>query len=633
MLRFFAAVGHFDVRWKIYWLVTANAVGGLDQAQWRRVIGTASPADMDALRQYETGYRAFLVNGPDDLVAPWDRLQALKNGWWTGDAAKIRFAVNSLSTAQRATLRGDAALLRAIITRAGTAAETFRVITYLNLPLKDAVSWLDQARKLAELTPQNWSQLLAEAPKAEFDALVADVPLWTIAQRHCPPAVLQVVRQNTADPNAVTTQLADPVSLGLLFTSLGAAGLLALATQPGTDVAVNYGHLKTANKHLDVLNGLERGMRQGERTSANLKKWFDPATGETVVSTLELMATVRFNMSVGGTGGPGQNAPGGVHAGATLTPWTAEGLRKAWQIMERVPPAMVESNPAFLHLLRNSANNGGYYAGTDTSAGWDNSAVVGLQGPTGAVMSSKSIYGGTMPQFNQTLRHEIGHAVDNQLTIMAAVQSEPWAGAWQNHGNATAWVDAMIAAGGGLNGHGYPATDVADYRAAMIRAATNATTFLTELNNIRAAKTPAQAPVASAPTTGPVTVLNATNTWHFGSTFWSANTWKPQNGRNFVRGYGDQNHWWSFADAKLAQKATDYQFRAPKEWFADAYAVYYAEQEANPDVPVGGLLRSKDQAAADFMSAQIDRGYSPQLMVGGGTRAAPGTPGGVGGTP
>jgi hypothetical protein len=370
-------------------------------------------------------------------------------------------------------------------------------------------------------------------------------------------------------------------------------------------------------------------MRQGERTSANLKKWFDPATGENTPSTLELMATVRFNMAVGGTGGVGQT----VHAGATLAPWTPEGLRKAWQIMETVPPAMVESNPAFLHLLRNSANNGGYYAGTDTSSGWDNSAVVGLQGPSGAVMSSKSVYGGTMPQFNQTLRHEIGHAVDNQLTIMASIQSEPWAGAWQNHGNSTAWVDGIIAAGGGLNGHGYPATDVGDYRAAMIRAANNATTFLTELNAIRAAKTPAQAPVPTAPTTGPVAVLNSTSTWHHGSTFWGANAWQPQNGRNFVRGYGDQNHWWSFADAKLAQKATDYQFRAPKEWFADAYAVYYAEQEAGGDVPVGGLLRGKDADAANFISSQVDRSYSPQLMVGGGTTAAPGTPGGVGGTP
>src|SRR5690606_37380990 len=154
-----------------YWLVVAGVIDELDQNQWRRVIGIASPADMDALRNYETGYRAFLTNGPDDLVPPWDRLQALKRGWWTGTPAKIRFALNSLSTAQRATVRGDEALLRAILTRAGNGAETFRAVTYLDLPLKDAVRWLNEARKIAELTPQSWSQLLAEAPKAEFDAL------------------------------------------------------------------------------------------------------------------------------------------------------------------------------------------------------------------------------------------------------------------------------------------------------------------------------------------------------------------------------------------------------------------------------------------------------------------------------
>ncbi|MDQ3364780.1 MAG: DUF4157 domain-containing protein [Myxococcota bacterium] len=639
MVRFFSAAVHFNVRWKIYWLITSGAIDGLDQAQWRRVIGTASPADMDELRAYEAGYRAFVVNGPADLVPPWDRLQALKRGWWTGDAAAIRFAVNQLSAAQRATVRDDHTLTRAIVTRAGTGAETFRVVTYLNLPLKWAVHWLDQAGKLAELTPQHWSQLLGEAPKAEFDELVGWADMWTLAQRHCPPAVLQVVRQNTADPTTITTQLQDPVALGLLWTSLGAAGLLGLVTQAGTDVAVNYNHLKAAsNKHLDVINGLERGMRQGERTSANLKKWFDPATGESVISTLELMASVRFGTTVGGTGGPGQSAAGGVHASKPISPWTAEGLRKAWQIMERMPPGQIESNPALLHLLRQSGSNGGYYAGRDTSAGWDNSAVIGLAGPTGAVMSGDAVYGGTMPKFNETLRHELGHAVDNQLTIMAAVQGEAWAGAWQNHGTPTAWVDAMIAAGGGLNAHGYPASDIGDYRAAMIRAATNGTLFLTELNAIRAAKSPAQPPVAAAPTTGPVSVLNNLATWHHSSAFWSANAWQPQNERNFVRGYGDANHWWSFANAKLAQKATNYQFRAPKEWFADAYAVYYAEQEAGPDVPVGGLLRSKDPDAANFMATQIDRSHSPQIMAGAATpgagpRPAPGTAGGVGGAP
>lgn len=636
MMQLFAAVPYFEVRWKIYWLVISGAINGLNQTQWRAVIGTATPQDMDALRQYPTGYRAFTINAPDDVVPPWDRLQALKSGWWAGDPARVRFAVNSLSTAQRTTVRGDDALTRAIVTHAGTPTEVFRVITYLAFPLKWAVNWLNQASALPALTPQQWSQMLAEAPKAEFDELVGWPEMWALVQRLCPPGLLQVVRQNTTDPNAITTQLTDPVALGLLWTSLGPAGLLALVTQPGTDVAVNYNHLKTAsNKHLDVLNGLERGMRQGERTSANLKKWFDPATGENTVTTLELMATVRFNLTVGAGGGAGPvtGGPGGPHGAATLAHWTVQGLRMAWQIMERLPPAMVESNPAFLYLIMNSANNGGYYAGRDTSAGWDNSAVIGLQGPTGAVMAGDAVYGGTMPQFNQVLRHEIGHAVDNQLTIVAAIQSQPWAGAWVNHGTPANWVAGLIAAGGGLGTHGYPATDVGDYLPAMVAAATNGTLFLTELNTIRAAKTPALPPVAAAPATGPVAVLNDLRAWHYGSSFWSANVWKPQGGRNFVRAYRDQNHWWSFADAKLTQKATDYQFRAPKEWFADAYAVYYTETETGPNVPVGGLLRSKDAAAADFISAQVDRGHSPQLMVGGGTNAAPGTPGGVGGHP
>ncbi|HWN67830.1 MAG TPA: DUF4157 domain-containing protein [Haliangium sp.] len=632
MMQLFAAVPYFELRWRIYWLVISGAVDELNTNQWRRVIGTASPEEMDLLRQYPDGYRAFVRNGPDNLVAPWDRLQALKQGWWTGDPGKIRFAVNSLDTAQRATVRGDDALMRAIMTNAGDANEKFRTATYLALPVKWAVFYLNVAGVIAALTPQQWGQMLSEAPKAEFDELVGWAEMWTLTQAHCPASVLQVVRQNTQDPNTVTTQLQDPVSLGLLISSLGPAGVLALSTQAGTDVAVNYGHIKTNNKVHPILDGLERGMRQGERTSAALKQWFDATTGETDVPTLEKMMSVRFGTTVGGTGGPGTG--GGVHTAGAVQPWTAPGLRSAWTILERLPPGAAESNPAFLHFLRDGTNNGGYYAGRDTSPGWDNSVVIGLQGAPGALMSGDAIYGGTMPKFNEVVRHEMGHAVDNQLSITASIMNEQWAGAWVNHGNPTAWVDALIATGGGLTDPSYPATDVGDYRAAMIRAATNGTLFLTELNAIRAAKSPPMPAVASAPTSGPVDVLNNLSTWHHGSNFWSANAWKPQNTRNFVRGYGDSNHWWSFSNATMtAHRATDYQWRAPKEWFAEAYAVYYSEQETNPDVPVGARLRSVDQPTANFIAAQVDRGYSPQAMTGGGTRQAPGTPGGVGGGP
>src|SRR5690606_34162793 len=169
----------------------------------------------------------------------------------------------------------------------------------------------------------------------------------------------------------------------------------------------------------------------------------------------------------------------------------------------------------------------------------------------------------------------------------------------------------------------YPASDVGDYRAAMIAAATNGTLFLTELNAIRAAKSPPLPAVASAPTSGPVDVLNNRATWHHASNFWSANAWKPQNQRNFVLGYGNAYHWCSLSHATMtAHRATNYQWRAPKEWFAEAYAVYYSEQETGADVPVGARLRSVDQPTANFIAAQVDRGYSPQALAGGGTQQA-----------
>lgn len=630
-MRLFAAIPQLDLRWRMYWLMIARVHDSLTTDQWRRVIGTASPAEVDALREYQDGYRAFIKNGPDNLVAPWDRLQGLKQGWWTGDPARIRFAVNSLSPAQRTTVRADDALCRAILNGSGTPTEKFRTATYLDFPLKWAVFYLSAAGALAALTPQQWGQLLAEAPKAELDELVGWADVWALAQKHCPPSVLQVVRQNSQDPNTITAQLLDPISLGLLLSGLGPAAVLALSTQAGTDVPTNYGHIKTNGKVHPILDGLERGMRLGERTTAALKQWFAPTTGETDIPTLEKMMSIRFGTTVGGTGDPAS----GVHTAGAIQPWTAEGLRSAWTVLERLPPGAAESNPAFLHLLRDGTNNGGYYAGRDTSAGWDNSVVVGLTGVAngpGALMSADPILGGTVSKFNEVMRHEMGHAVDNQLTIMASIQNEEWAGAWKNHGNPTAWVDAMIADGGGLTGHGYPAADVGDYRAAMINAAKNGTLFLTELNLLRAAKSTPLAAVAAAPTTGPVAVLNNLATWHHGSAFWSANVWQPQAQRNFVRGYGDGNHWWSFSHSTMtAHKATNYQWRAPKEWFAECYSVYYSEQETGANVPVGSRLRSVDQPAADFISAQIDRGYSPQALTGGGTRQAPGTPGGVGG--
>ncbi|MBA3540674.1 MAG: hypothetical protein H0T79_13770, partial [Deltaproteobacteria bacterium] len=312
---------------------------------------------------------------------------------------------------------------------------------------------------------------------------------------------------------------------------------------------------------------------------------------------------------------------------ATLAPWTVDTLRQCWQVCERLPPEQVEQNPRFRHLLHNSggANGNAYF--------WGNDVVMGAQPGDnisgGTTPGDQRVYqaGGQAPgsaavpvnMFNATLRHEIGHAVDNQLGIMSAMMSQENCGGWIKYPSYDAFVDAIIGAAGGMSGHGYP--DEGQYRSAMKKAVKEKKDFLVALGEISPGAVAAAAPFS---TRGPVSVVWTTGLWS--GQPWYDDSWKTVNNRNFQRAYGDAGSLYSFrADIMTSRRVTEYQWRAPGEWFAEAYQVYYAEQETGPDVPVGGILRSKDTNAAALVSNIADRGYSPQDMRGGTVGRAPGT--------
>lgn len=172
-----------------------------------------------------------------------------------------------------------------------------------------------------------------------------------------------------------------------------------------------------------------------------------------------------------------------------------------------------------------------------------------------------------------------------------------------------------------MSGHGYP--DERLYKRAMVHAVTNTMSFtaaLTALGGDAAA-------AAAFQNKGPVSVVWQPRNWTGGGSGpWYTDAWVTAGGRNFQRAYDDQRSLYSFLAAeRAARMVTEYQWRAPGEWFAEVYQVYYAEQEQGPNVPVGGILRSRDAAAADMMSNLVDRGHSPQQVRGGGTVKAPGT--------
>lgn len=640
-----------DLRWKIYWLLRGGQISSLSVEQWRYVAVYNGPSDWTALRNYRAGYQAFLQHCPTELVPPWDQLKGVQLGLYTATPEQVRNAVNQLSPAQGQSLRGDSAMLRAVLRGAGTAHEQYRVLSYVNADITTTVRELDTLGVLTQLGAGDWGTLMGEATRAEVDALAADGTLWPKVEAACPPGILQAARgatQQVDDGTGLGTteanidnQLDDPIQINALISTMGAAGFLGLTCTQGADVAGNYAKVKAASKVADVVNALQPGQRMSARTQANLKQWFTAETSN--VQLASLMCGKRFNFTVGGTGSYDHTTDNAGNAtGTTPGNWTIPALVRVWTVCERLPPSNVEQNARLVHMLRDtSGSDGGAYYGSlindpnhtsgDVMMGYQNLGAQRTDGAFGPGVYSAGGRGAGTPQipmnvFNATLRHELGHAVDRQLGIMETWGKQDVAGNWVKYGTYAEFIDAIIQEGGGLGttaspNHGYPAADVGVYRQAMIQAVQQTQSFQTALTAIK--------PTAAAPPdAGPISAVFTTPRWTGGGggPWYNPGNYRPQNGRSFQRAYGGASSLYSFKDTiRQSRGVTQYQWRAPGEWFAEVYQVYYAEQETAPDAPVGGILRSKDAQAAEMMSTVVDRGYTPQDMGGGSTEPSPGT--------
>ena len=631
-LQYLDILGGLDLRWKLYWLNEGNNLDELTTPQWQSLVGVATPATMDLLRHYPHGYRAFLRNAPIIMIPAWDRLQGLLDGSWRANATEIRNAVAALNPDQKATLRGDQAKLTAILRHCGDTNETFRCITYLDLKVKWAVFYLNAVGKLPSISQAQWSQLLSECTRADYDELVGWGAMWALTQRYCPPAVLQVTRQNS-DPAAAGRAFEDPVQVETMFNTLGAAGFLANATRDPTLTDHVYGKVRA--KVIPTVEGLPTGVQMGAQSKANLRQWFfTPSSSD---AECQKMFERRFRVNTTGLGTYDHLHSNGARNSTQLNPFTKVGLTSMWQTCEMLPPSAVEANPQLMNILRDSNRGTGsaYYAGPqngsqgDILMGYGTDAAV-----TGNMVGSSNdnIYqnaagapNANIRQFNATLRHEIGHAVDASRNIMNGWMGQKSAGGWRKYSSYAEFVDAIIAAHGGMN---YGTADKnTRYRQAMIDAVSSnpAITF----NAALTAKGGTALPSDPGGPVSAVWVPSRISPANNGP--WYNHQWATApNGFNFHDAYGSASSLYSFIAAERTnRKVTDYQWRAPGEWFAECYQVYYAETEnqAPGGAPpaVGGMLRSKDPEAAAMLSQLVDQGFSPQAMTGGTVARAPGT--------
>jgi hypothetical protein len=615
---------------------TSN-VGTVPAARWRSLLALASPEEMAAIRADPTAQRIVVQHAPADLVSPWDRLQNLMSRTWNPTGAQLIETIEQLQLGQRQTVRGNVALMATIATRGLTAAEMFRLVVSLQCELKWAVYWLNAAGHIGSLGNSQWGQLLAEATPRELATARGWGAVNTLIETHCPEAIRTRIADTPRGGRDLRNQLTTQ-NVRAMLTELGPEGLLALATQDGADIAGNYRKVKRAGRVGRVIDGLAAGMAMGPRAQLGLRKWFFDA-GENSVSLLSRMMGRRFNVTVGGQGGADHGSD------VRLRSWTKASLQQMWVVLERLPPGQVEGSRSFDHLLRDrkSGNGEAYWWGAD------NSVVMGLKrnrelGDT----TTDDVYGSgaadgsavSMNVFNATLRHEIGHAVDDSLGFMNSHQGEAACGSWIKYGSYATWVQAIINAfpgslsttpsgpGSSVNATGYPVADVGNYRTAMINAAQNQTPFTDAIEAI----TPGAGARVPASPGGPVAVfMDASNyTEDGGDGPWYTSNWPTVGGRKFVDAYGSSSDLYSFNAATMAAKGvTEYQWRAPGEWFAEVYQVYYAEQENDPNAAVGGILRSRDPTAASMMTNYVDQGHSPQeVRPAAGTASTVNNPGG-----
>lgn len=349
-----------------------------------------------------------------------------------------------------------------------------------------------------------------------------------------------------------------------------------------------------------LADNLQRSAAVGPAEQAGLKALFD-GTPDAEVTTLCALMKVRFRITFQATGDSDE----------TPMEWEAGGLRRMWDVLAALPPAHVEGNSAlaFVERYEHGAGDsaGGYYStGRDNAAMSYDPATLGNQNQAAQQNVTRDdgtqvddpLYG--VNRFDKVARHEVGHAVDR-----AGGHSDSYCvgnaggGNWRSETTSAVAATIVAASGGVISTWGDAAqkTAIVAVLQAVIdeRKPAEIDARIDALADLDATEK------ASVKGDTAITVLKSCfamtghNPWYkFPSTGGT-----PLGGRIFQEAYSGD--WWSYDPAARSRKVSTYQYRAPGEWFAEAYAAYY-----EPSANKGDLLGRVDPGTKAWFDANVD---------------------------
>ncbi len=355
-----------------------------------------------------------------------------------------------------------------------------------------------------------------------------------------------------------------------------------------------------------LANDLERSAVTGETEFAALRRCFDATpTGE--VATLCRWTALRFDLVVTRT------------SDSTGAEWDKRGLRRCWDVLQMLPAAHVADNNDLTSLTRYRSSSIEGWASDDGEAaiGYGARNNIDTANETGDFTDARDPLRGKNV-FDATVRHEIGHRVDAGVGGPGYTASDD-GGGWQTWDATDGMAERIVTASGGKISSWPDAAEktailaclqeVIDDRAPTeINARLAALPFLAR----HAADAAQKAKLDDIKGDAAVSALRVSFSHQAP---WDLPTGGVKLGDRIFQESYDWPQWVSYKPAARAKKFSRYQFRAPGEWFAEAYATYY-----QPPGAKGALMVGLDDPTKAWFDAHVD----PQRGAGGTTPAAPG---------
>lgn len=321
--------------------------------------------------------------------------------------------------------------------------------------------------------------------------------------------------------------------------------------------------------------------------------------GEDDVATIKLAAEARFDVST-------NVRP--LNKGQAIE-WKADSLKRVYQTLEGLPDSHVGRNQEFLHLVQFSEASTGAGNKTQIVGGryFDGAQTLSInanQGPPSEAGDTPGASGVFDPSPEGIIRHETAHAVGSQIGWKTGAEAPKSSrGGWKRYasGFENAARDMVDDAGGAIKSS-IDATQrqdvVREMGLAMLRQ--NATGLTGKIGQLPW--------FASFPQNVQAGLLGDTSLEALRAGLMAQYPWSFASGGGVQLGthiYQEayRRDWYRYEHAARARLVSTYQFRDSGEWFAEAYAAFYAPDKRGK----GAKLNDKDSNTKAYFDTVIDK--------------------------